>query len=575
MAVVPVENCHVALLSLAEGFRTCQPPDMQSALQCLIAVINLPVPHKDLAQANLHIGRILFNCTSNYDIAQSHLEKAWQLSQPLPDAEDIKFEAVSILADLYVRINQPQNSKNVLRKCMQESPRNVYWHCKLIFQLSQIHIDEDDYASAVSLLSSGDEYCHQANAHYARILFIISKGMVLMISRRLPEVHPVLSTALQLIESWQGSVPKKEGLKVFFLVLQVCHHLNAGQVKSVKGPLKLLQQSIQNITTHQGEENIAANHPDNFEWMAKEHMCILVYLVTVLHSMQAGYMDKVQKYADKALLQIEKLKLIQDHPLLQSFQILLLEHIAMCRLVMGNKTLAVKETTQALQICWHNTRLRVRHKPVVNTLLGLYSMSMNCMLEAESQLTAVLRAPAAPELKVMASLNLAIVYMKMNRERELNDLLVKLNPEQLPSVSQSLKAAAYYVLGLNAFFQTRYNDAKRFLRETLKMANGEDLNRLTSCALVLLGHIFYSLGNSRESMNMVTPAMQLASKIPDVHVQLWAAALLKDLYRHCGDHVREQEAIGMHQNHSQHLYNEQLQASQLPEHGYIRWLGEE
>lgn len=59
------------------------------------------------------------------------------------------------------------------------------------------------------------------------------------------------------------------------------------------------------------------------------------------------------------------------------------------------------------------------------------------------------------------------------------------------------------------------------------MANAEDLNRLTSCSLVLLGHIFLSLGNSRESMNMVTPAMQLASKIPDVHVQLWASAIMK------------------------------------------------
>lgn len=68
---------------------------------------------------------------------------------------------------------------------------------------------------------------------------------------------------------------------------------------------------------------------------------------------------------------------------------------------------------------------------------------------------------------------------------------------------------------------------RRYLRETLKMANAEDLNRLTSCSLVLLGHIFLSLGNSRESMNMVTPAMQLASKIPDVHVQLWASAIMK------------------------------------------------
>ena len=74
---------------------------------------------------------------------------------------------------------------------------------------------------------------------------------------------------------------------------------------------------------------------------------------------------------------------------------------------------------------------------------------------------------------------------------------------------------------------TSFHTFRRFLRETLKMANAEDLNRLTSCSLVLLGHIFLSLGNTRESMNMVTPAMQLASKIPDVHVQLWASAILK------------------------------------------------
>lgn len=39
--------------------------------------------------------------------------------------------------------------------------------------------------------------------------------------------------------------------------------------------------------------------------------------------------------------------------------------------------------------------------------------------------------------------------------------------------------------------------SRRFLRETLKMSNAEDLNRLTACSLVLLGHIFYVLGNHR------------------------------------------------------------------------------
>lgn len=31
----------------------------------------------------------------------------------------------------------------------------------------------------------------------------------------------------------------------------------------------------------------------------------------------------------------------------------------------------------------------------------------------------------------------------------------------------------------------------------MKMSNAEDLNRLTACSLVLLGHIFYVLGNHR------------------------------------------------------------------------------
>jgi hypothetical protein len=35
------------------------------------------------------------------------------------------------------------------------------------------------------------------------------------------------------------------------------------------------------------------------------------------------------------------------------------------------------------------------------------------------------------------------------------------------------------------------------------------------------------VGVHRESLNMVTPAMQLASKIPDLNVQLWASAILK------------------------------------------------
>ncbi|XP_068557873.1 MAU2 chromatid cohesion factor homolog [Cebidichthys violaceus] len=93
---------------------------------------------------------------------------------------------------------------------------------------------------------------------------------------------------------------------------------------------------------------------------------------------------------------------------------------------------------------------------------------------------------------------------------------------------------------------------RRFLRETPTMSNAEDLNRFTACSLVLLSHVFFDLGNHRESNSMVVPAMQLATKIPDMSVQLWSSsALLKDLNNACGNAVDAHGSAQMHQNFSQ------------------------
>lgn len=103
------------------------------------------------------------------------------------------------------------------------------------------------------------------------------------------------------------------------------------------------------------------------------------------------------------------------------------------------------------------------------------------------------------------------------------------------------------------------------------MANAEDLNRLTSCSLVLLSHVFLSIGNSKESMNMVTPAMQLASKIPDIHVQLWGSAILKDLHRMSKDVIREKEAYTNHVKYSENLIADQKKSVNMPQHLLINW----
>ena len=74
---------------------------------------------------------------------------------------------------------------------------------------------------------------------------------------------------------------------------------------------------------------------------------------------------------------------------------------------------------------------------------------------------------------------------------------------------------------------------------------------------------------------MVTPAMQLASKIPDIHVQLWGSAILRDLQKMLGNKQAETDALELHINFSQSLLNDQFKCSTLPEHSLLTWVTSE
>ncbi|GBP27288.1 MAU2 chromatid cohesion factor homolog [Eumeta japonica] len=482
-----------------------------------------PLQNRDLKAFGLTAGPYCFRGF----LVRASPTHPWCLSQSINGFDDVKFEAASVLAELFEQQGQPTHSKPILRKAIELSQHSVYWHCRLIFQLAQIHAIEREYEVASSLLGVGVDYAQLSNASYTRILFLLSRAMV-------------------------------------------CHYLMSGQVKSVKNCLKQLQQSIQTImaptwpdddvvcggTTPTAGAGAVIGTGESFVWLSRQQLYVLVYLVTVMHSAQAGYMDKAHKYVDKALGQIDKLTSSGcsggvGGVLAWRLRMTLVEHSALCRLVAGGKALALGDIARAA----HLLSVAPSHLSHYNSYRIPAQMSQE------------------RDLGVFAKLNLAIVYLRERRDNDLAQLMEQVRPEALPPYAHGLRAAAYYVLGLQAFFQARYNEAKRYLRETLKMANAEDLNRLTSCSLVLLGHIFLSINNSRESMNMVTPAMQLASKIPDVHVQLWASAILKDLYRLGGDTERENEAYQMHCNYSQALLKDHFQSTQMPQHALIQWVG--
>ncbi|KAK8754548.1 hypothetical protein OTU49_016680 [Cherax quadricarinatus] len=563
---------YLSLLALAEMFRTQEPANIKSCLQCLQAVLTFRPPPKVEARTHLQLANLLIHYTNNTELARDHLEQAWTLSMNIAGFDDVRFEAASELAKLYEHNRGASNAKSLLHRAIELSRQSVYWHCRLIFQTAQLGLSEFDYATAGGLLQMGLEYCHIQDVGYTQLLFLLSKIMVMLLEGRgAAEVQTLLAQANQKVEQYNGPQGQKEHLRVFYLVLLVCHNLNSGQVKSVKPALKQLQQSIQNITQLSEQEIIPSSGSEMFAWLPRDQLCVLVYLVSVMHSTQAGYMEKAQKYTDKALLQIDKLKAEDNASILSSVQLLLLEHSVMCHLIIGSKSQAIKEIAKVCHLLQQDAKQLQAHRAQLHTLLAVYAMSMNNSNAAEVQFNAALRTSKNRDLWIFANLNLAVVYLRCQRERDFVAIMDRINPDTLPTQSQSLRAASFYVQGLHAFFTSRHNDGKRFLRESLKMANAEDLNRLTSCSLVLLGHIFLALGNPREAHNMVTPAMQLASKIPDLHLQLWSSAILKDLYRQFGDVPREQESSQNHYNFSQTLLTDHMTASQLPEHQLITW----
>ena len=125
--------------------------------------------------------------------------------------------------------------------------------------------------------------------------------------------------------------------------------------------------------------------------MPKEHIIILIYLITVMLNMQSGSLQRAQHDAEKAFIRIDSLADFDPNPLLTVFKLSLLEHTIMCQLVMGDKTKAVEGVGLACRLCYASPSLMHRRRPQLHTLIGLYAMSMNCMNQAEEQFKLALK----------------------------------------------------------------------------------------------------------------------------------------------------------------------------------------
>lgn len=88
------------------------------------------------------------------------------------------------------------------------------------FVSQQLHAKDKEYGVASELLALGVESTDETNATYVKVLFLLSRAMILLVDRKLNEVLSIFPQASNVIENSIQNLHLKEYLKVFYLVLQ-------------------------------------------------------------------------------------------------------------------------------------------------------------------------------------------------------------------------------------------------------------------------------------------------------------------------------------------------------------------
>ncbi len=76
-------------------------------------------------------------------------------------------------------------------------------------------------------------------------------------------------------------------------------------------------------------------------------------------------------------------------------------------------------------------------------------------------------------------------------------------------------------------FLTSFVLNRESLKEAIVLANSEDLSNITANSYIFIGQIDKILNSYQESFEMITNGLEIAEKMPDSSLKLYANTLLK------------------------------------------------
>ncbi|VDM46114.1 unnamed protein product [Toxocara canis] len=399
------------------------------------------------------------------------------------DFTEHRVEAACLIAEVYLQLRIYEPVKQLLRQESQHSRAFPILHARLLFLLAIISMD-----------LSREEELMKSIMKVSDVMMTIDKD------------HPCA-----------------DYIKAYCFTVQICFFISVGMLKSTKSCLRQLQVLVQTMKSTYDE---APSEWPSFDWMGKETLTALTYVLTVIQSLQNCQIDRAHKYHTIALRHISEMRRLmakRNWPVvrrgaldaLTTFEIILLENIATAQLVLARPLEAINVLGFMVEKMRQSAHLFPHFEAQTHTLMGMYCWLVRLPDDAERQFLAALKTAKDTELWTVVNLSLAIVYLMTCRESEFYGLFERITPNKLQSSSPLLRASAHFVHALHSFLHSRLQEA------SVTIVRDEGVPRIQALATLLSSRLVGS-----EATDMLLAASSWAAKSADQSLFLWSNHLI-------------------------------------------------
>ncbi|VDN56673.1 unnamed protein product [Dracunculus medinensis] len=521
-----IDQYAISLLDIAEYFRTSNPPKYKMAIKCVKACFKTPISQEMNACASFELGKLYFYYTRNIDLAKFYLEQAYRCMKELGTVlTKNRIETACLLSEVYMQLKMYEPVKQILKEEVPYSREFHQFYAWLLFLLAEAYGTTGDWYNA----------------------------------------NEIISTGITIFEQLENAP-----LECFFRLSQA---LVKTLLKNTKTCLRQLQSLVQTMKSTYDENT---SQWPLFDWMGKETLTALTYLLTVIQSIHNCQMPRAYKYHTIALRHINDMRRLMvrsDWPVIRrralealaAFEIILFENIATAQLMVAKPYEAISVINVMVEKMRLNADLFNCFEPQLHTLLGIYCWSVRLPENAERQFQAALRTAKDTDTWIVINLSLAIVYLLTCKGSDFYGLFERITPGKLQSSSPLLKASAHFVHALHSYLQSRLQEAKSHLTDSVTIVRDEGAPRIQALATLLSAKLV-----SLEAPDMLLAANNWAVKSADNSLILWSNHLIYELQLQFG-HTEQAQFVKQKVDQVQQRLNANIQQALLaPAHSLIQ-----